>query len=107
MRTISIRIEFDSLVEDGSYDAVETCRLTVPDDVSEIEVAEILKKAHEDKDVYKDGYCPYTLLNYICEKQGWLFSEFPFDVELDFKQENKNFYEKMEEILWQLQDTNL
>ena len=73
------------LVEDGSYDAVETCRLTVPDDVSEIEVAEILKKAHEDKDVYKDGYCPYTLLNYICEKQGWLFSEFPFDVELDFK----------------------
>lgn len=68
MRTISIRIEFDSLVEDGSYDAVETCRLTV-----------------EDKDVYKDGYCPYTLLNYICEKQGWLFSEFPFDVELDFK----------------------
>lgn len=59
--------------------------VTVPDDVSEIEVAEILKKAHEDKDVYKDGYCPYTLLNYICEKQGWLFSEFPFDVELDFK----------------------
>ena len=36
MRTISIRIEFDSLVEDGSYDAVETCRLTVPDDVREI-----------------------------------------------------------------------
>ena len=33
MRTISVRIEFDSLVEDGSYDAVETCRLTVPDDV--------------------------------------------------------------------------
>ena len=55
MRTISIRIEFDSLVEDGSYDAVETCRLTVPDDVSEIEVAKIFKKAHEDKDVYKDG----------------------------------------------------
>ena len=27
MRTISVRIEFDSLVEDGSYDAVETCRL--------------------------------------------------------------------------------
>ncbi len=23
MRTISVRIEFDSLVEDGSYDAVE------------------------------------------------------------------------------------
>ena len=45
MRTISVRIEFDSLVEDGSYDAVETCRLTVPDDVSEIEVAEILKKS--------------------------------------------------------------
>lgn len=39
--------------------AVETCRLTVPDDVSEIEVAEIFKKTHEDKDVYvknKDGY---------------------------------------------------
>ena len=37
----------------------ETCRLTVPDDVSEIEVAEIFKKTHEDKDVYvknKDGY---------------------------------------------------
>jgi len=43
------------------------------------------KETDEDKDVYKDGYCPYTLLNYICEKQGWLFSEFPFDVELDFK----------------------
>lgn len=59
MRTISVRIEFDSLVEDGSYDAVETCRLTVQDDVSEIEVAEIFKKTHEDKDVYvknKDGY---------------------------------------------------
>lgn len=59
MRTISVRIEFDSLVEDGSYDAVEICRLTVPDDVSEIEVAEIFKKTHEDKDVYvknKDGY---------------------------------------------------
>lgn len=73
MRTISVRIEFDSLVEDGSYDAVETCRLTVPDDVSEIEVAEIFKKTHEDKE------------GCICEKQGWLFSEFPFDVELDFK----------------------
>lgn len=76
MRTISIRIEFDSLVEDGSYDAVETCRLTVPDDVSEIEVAEILKKAHEDKDVYKDGYCPYTLLNYICENKDGYFRNF-------------------------------
>lgn len=85
MRTISMRIEFDSLVEDGSYDAVETCILTIPDDVSEIEVAEIFKKAHEDRSVYKDGYCPYTLINYVCEKHEWKFSEFPFDVELDFK----------------------
>lgn len=60
-------------------------QIQIRDNVSEIEVAEIFKKTHEDKDVYKDGYCPYTLLNYICEKQGWLFSEFPFDVELDFK----------------------
>ena len=60
MRTISVRIEFDSLVEDGSYDAVETCRLTVPDDVSESS-SRIFKKSHEDKDVYKDGILPiYT-----------------------------------------------
>ena len=38
MRTISIRIEFDSLVEDGSYDAVETCRLNI-NDISNIREA--------------------------------------------------------------------
>ena len=72
MRTISIRIEFDSLVEDGSYDAVETCRLTVPDDVSEIEVAEILKKAHEDKDVYKDGIAHiHSSITSVKNKDGY------------------------------------
>lgn len=38
---------------------IHIMKFTVPDDVSEIEVAEIFKKTHEDKDVYvknKDGY---------------------------------------------------
>lgn len=80
MRTISVRIEFDSLVEDGSYDAVETCRLTVPDDVSEIEVAEIFKKTHEDKDVYvknKDGYFRNfrSMQNWISSKKTRIYTK--------------------------------
>lgn len=72
MRTISVRIEFESLVEDGSYDAVETCRLTVPDDVSEIEVAEILKKLMKTRMYIKTGIAHiHSSITSVKNKDGY------------------------------------
>lgn len=87
MKTLSLRINFSW--DDG--DDIQEFKLTVPSNVSEIEVANTLKKEHEyldteDKeDIYGiNGRNPVTLLNYIYEKYGWLWSDFKFDIDLNF-----------------------
>ena len=71
MRTLNLRINF--FWDDG--DDMETFELTVPSNVSNEEILDVLKKEHEylceedEEDVYgKTGRTPATLLNYICDK---------------------------------------
>ena len=75
--------------DDG--DDIWEFRIIVPENVSEIEVAETLKKEHEyldmedEEDIYGvNGRNPVTLLDYICEKYGWSWSDFEFDIDLNF-----------------------
>lgn len=86
MKTLNIRITFF-----WDDDDIRKFKLTVPSNVSEIEVADTLKKEHEyldmeDKeDIYGlNGRNPVTLLDYICEKYGWSWSDFEFDIDLTF-----------------------
>ena len=67
MRTLNLRINF--FWDDG--DDMETFELTVPSNVSNAEILDVLKKEHEylceedEEDVYgKTGRTPETLLNY-------------------------------------------
>jgi hypothetical protein len=53
MRKVSIRITFDQLVEDGSYDAYDVFLLTVPDNINDTDVQNILKKEYGKNGIYK------------------------------------------------------
>lgn len=86
MKTLNIRITFF-----WDDDDIRKFKLTVPSNVSEIEVADTLKKEHEyldmedEEDIYGlNGRDPVTLLDYICEKYGWSWSDFEFDIDLTF-----------------------
>lgn len=67
-------------------------KLTVPNNVSNIEVADVLREEHEylctsdDEDIYGTiGRTPETLLNYICNKyNGWSWREFQYDIDMNF-----------------------
>lgn len=66
-------------------------KLTVPSDVSEIEIADVLKREHEyldtadEDDIYGvQGRSPETLLDYVCKKYGWSWGDFTFDIDLNF-----------------------
>lgn len=85
MKKVSIRITFSQLVEDGSYDASNVFLLTVPDNLSDIDMQNILKKEYGKNGIYKNGYCPESLIKYICEKYEWEYCDFPFDFDLYFK----------------------
>ena len=87
MKTLNLRTNF---FWDNGDDILEF-KLTVPSNISEIEVADILKKEHEyldmedNEDIYEiNGRSPVTLLDYVCEKYGWSWSDFEFDIDLDF-----------------------
>ena len=87
MKTLNLRINF--FWDDG--DDIWEFKLTVPSNVSEIEVTDILKKEHEyldmedEEDIYGiNGRDPITLLDYICEKYGWSWSDFEFNIDLNF-----------------------
>lgn len=64
-------------------------KVTVPSNVSETEVVDILRKEHkylctEDKeDIYEiQGKDPSTLLDYVCEKYDWSWRKFEYDIDI-------------------------
>lgn len=86
MRTLNLKMNF---IWDEEDDTKEF-RLTVPDNVSDNEIAETLKKEHEylcgedDEDIYGSvGRAPETLLDYVCDKYGWSWCELEFNVDID------------------------
>ena len=48
----------------------------------------ILKKEYGKNGIYKNGYCPESLIKYICEKYEWEYCDFPFDFDLSKNSEN-------------------
>ena len=87
MKKINLRINF--FWDDG--DDIWEFILTVPNNVTELEVSEILSKEHDyldtedDEDFYGiHGRNPVTLLDYICEKYGWSWEDFYFNIDLNF-----------------------
>lgn len=69
-------------------DNVWEFRIVVPNNVTVEEVREVLSKTHEllDKEgsegIYgNDNRSPVALLDYICEKYGWGWEDFNFDME--------------------------
>lgn len=92
MMTLNLRINF--FYDDG--DDMKSFKLTVPDNVSSIEITDILRKEHEylceiedeedEEDIYGTmGRNPETLLDYVCEKYGWSWREFEFDIDVNFE----------------------
>ena len=64
--------------------------ITATDDMDNAKVAVILKKEHEylnGKDpegIYEiQGKTPETLLDYVCQKYGWTWEPFEFDIDLE------------------------
>ena len=88
MRTLNLRMNF--FWDDG--DDIKCFKLTVPDDTTDDEVIDILKKEHEylctddDEDIYfNKGRNPETLLDYVCDKYyGWSCSDLQYDIDLNF-----------------------
>ena len=87
MKKFNLRINF--FWDDG--DDMWEFSLTVPDNVSIEQIKETLIKTHDyldmedETDLYGTaGRSPETLLDYMCEKQGWSWEEFDFDIDLNF-----------------------
>lgn len=93
MKNLNIKIDFG--YEDGSETTGEFT-LIVPYYSPALDVVDILKKEHEylskkdEEDIYAlQGKVPETLLDYVCEKYGWHWKKFGFDIvlKLDSKEE--------------------
>lgn len=87
MKKLNLRINFFWDDEDDIWEFT----LTVPDDINVISVEEVLLKAHQyldtedETDLYgTNGRSPVTLLDYVCQKYGWSWGEFSFDIDLNF-----------------------
>jgi hypothetical protein len=99
-KTYTMKINFFGT---GQYDAVEwEFNITVPYNVTEDEVKEVLLKSHKlldnclcsdcpegseckAEDLYENaGKTPITLLNYICKKYNWEWKHFDFDIDISF-----------------------
>jgi hypothetical protein len=72
-------------------DDIKEVKIYVPENISDLEVAEILLKEHkflckdDDEDFYgTQGKNPETLLDYVCEKYDWRWKEVSFDIDLNF-----------------------
>ena len=88
MKTINLRINF--FWDDG--DDMQEFALTIPSNVCEIEVVDILEKEHDylctedEEDIYGvQGRNPETLLDYVCEKYGWSYKTFEFDIDINLR----------------------
>lgn len=87
MKKLNLRIDF--FWDDG--DDMWEFILKVPSNVTVNEVNDTLTKAHhyldmeDDTDFYgTSGRNPVTLLDYICNKYGWCWEDFSFDIDLNF-----------------------
>lgn len=87
MRTLNIRINFFWDDEDD----ICNFKLTVPNNVNEIEIVDLIEREHEylcredTEDIYGiQGRNPETLINYVCEKYNWEWNKFDFDIDLTF-----------------------
>lgn len=87
MKKFNLRINF--FWDDG--DDMWEFSLTVPNNISTEEVKDALIKTHnyldmeDETDIYgTTGRSPETLLDYMCEKQGWSWEKFDFDIDLNF-----------------------
>lgn len=65
--------------------------IKVPENVSQEEVAKEISECHryldfeDDTDMYgKNGRDPYTLLDYVCEKNGWEKESMEYDIDFEF-----------------------
>lgn len=86
MKKLNLRLNFFWDDEDD----MREFRLTVPDNVEVKEVKKILLQTHEylstedETDLYGiNGRCPVILLDYICDKHGWEWEDFNFDIDLN------------------------
>lgn len=87
MKKFNLRINF--FWDDG--DDMKEFVLTVPDNVNIEEIEGVLFKTHnylcmeDETDIYGTmGRSPETLLEYMCQNQGWSWEEFGFDIDLNF-----------------------
>ena len=86
MKNLNIKIDF--VYEDDSETTGEFV-LIVPHRATELYVVDILEKEHEylSKEDQEDNYgfqgkVPETLLDYVCEKYGWHWRKFGFEIEM-------------------------
>lgn len=86
MKTLSVRINF---LWDDNND-IKEFKLTVPSNVSTSEVIDVLEKEHkyldteDTEEIYGfQGRTPGTLLDYVCEKYGWSWDDYMFDIDID------------------------
>ena len=86
-KTVNVRINF--FWDDG--DDMRSFKLTVPENISDDEIMDVLKKEHEylctedEDDIYGvKGRNPDVLLEYICNKHGWAWFDFQYDIDVNF-----------------------
>lgn len=96
MKNLNIKIDFG--YEDGSETTGEFV-LTVPYFSPALDVVDILKKEHEylskedQENIYAlYGKVPETLLDYVCEKYGWHWRNFGFDIEMKLDNKEEEVY---------------
>lgn len=88
MKTLNVKLNF--LWDD--YNEILRCELHVPVTTNLQDIMYILEKEHEyltTKDpTDRYGTCgrnPATLLDYVSEKYGWLWTKLCFDIDMDFE----------------------
>lgn len=89
MKTVIMKIVF----EVKGIDRGKVIQMTVPENISIGDVYIILSDEHNyldniknDVSVYSEkGRTPDTLLNYVCEKYAWTWSEIKAEIEIKFE----------------------
>ena len=85
MQEYNIKITFEWDEGDDAWEGV----LYIPNHTRLDMAAEIIKRTHsylcteDEEDIYGiQGRSPATLLDYVCEKYGWTWKPFVFDIDL-------------------------
>ena len=85
---IKILVRLDFFYDDE--DAIDQFILMVKSGTSFDDVEDELLKAHkflckeDETDLYgKCGRIPLTLINYVCEKNGWKYYDLEYDIDLN------------------------